>query len=303
MTVNILGFFDTPNYQTISLIDDLERIFSDVNFFIVWNNNTNKENDSYKRSNIKYIESEEIIEYLSISYNIDKYILNDIYKKYPLIMKIFLILYSKNKLQIDYAILTDNDIYIFEEISEIIELVNKKASFLIPETGKADNLPIITDLILNKLNRKIFYKNSTKGNGYNIGFCGLNLNLFNNINRTDLKSIIDTFNNDNTWWKDQAFIVTYLFSCSKESLNEVTTEVHTFENQKYMFYPYNYPNYEKNSKIYHCIYTKNKISVSYLFKIKNGSYSYLKFYFKSYLKFIRTLYYIKAIIKTIIKRS
>jgi hypothetical protein len=160
--------------------------------------------------------------------------------------------------------MTDNDIYLFEPIDEIVRLSAGHVPFLIPETGAADSLPELSCYITDTLARQIRYVPPTSGRGYNIGLCGLDLSLFDSIDGPKLMLLMDAFRDVTHWSKDQAFFVSMAFTSEKP--------VYTFQNDRYMFMPYDHPHYRRHSKIYHCIYTTDKRVVDLYYRTRYGGY-------------------------------
>jgi hypothetical protein len=130
--------------------------------------------------------------------------------------------------------------------------------FLIQETGAADTLPEITDYITRYIRKEIHYVPPNKGRGYNAGFCGLDLAVFDGFDSRTLSALLDTLRGMEQWWREQAFFVNMTFTSSKT--------VHTFAQDRYLFLPHDDRTYRQKSKIYHCIFTtdKRRVDLYYL---------------------------------------
>jgi hypothetical protein len=163
--------------------------------------------------------------------------------------------------------MTDNDIFIFEAIPEIVALSSRRMPFLIQETGAADTLPEITDYITRYVRKEIRYMPPNKGRGYNAGFCGLDLTVFDGLDSQTLGALLDTLRGMKQWWREQAFFVNMTFTSGKT--------VHTFAGDRYMFLPHDDRTYRQKSKIYHCIFTTDKRRVD-LYYLRRYGHSLLQ---------------------------
>ncbi len=148
--------------------------------------------------------------------------------------------------------------YLVEGNPELHDGLRAHTPFLIQETGAADILPEITEYITRCLCKDIRYVPPSKGRGYNAGFCGLDLSVFDAFDRDTLRSLLDTLRQMPQWWREQAFFVNMTFTSPKA--------VHTFARDRYMFLPHDDPTYREKSKIYHCIFTtdKRRVDLYYL---------------------------------------
>jgi predicted O-methyltransferase YrrM len=252
--LTVIGFFDKPDFKTHILMRSLEAEFGAVRFIVVFDNlDVNGQFDFEKLTELSIISKLELVEAISHHYFFDFSFLNGIAEAYKPLYKILLALYCRKLLDIDYCIMTDNDIIIFEPIPEIYQLAISKQTFLIQEPGNTYQIPDISNLI-----RKCFDRDDTspvpnKGKGYNIGFCGLDLRMYDILEKKSFSALMYLISRLDVWWKEQAFVVSMIFSFSKN--------VHTFDNEKYLFLWHNDPRYRLRSKVYHCIGTSEKSSI------------------------------------------
>jgi hypothetical protein len=106
-----------------------------------------------------------------------------------------------------------------------------------------------------------------KGRGYNAGFCGLDLTVFDGLDSQTLGALLDTLRGMKQWWREQAFFVNMTFTSGKT--------VHTFAGDRYMFLPHDDRTYRQKSKIYHCIFTTDKRRVD-LYYLRRYGHSLLQ---------------------------
>jgi len=255
----VMGFFDRPDFKTISLMRSLQLHLGVVRFIIVWDD-SDIDNTflSGQFEEITVLDKKIILETISRLFSFDVEQLRKDAEGYKPLYKILLAIYCRRILTLDYCIMTDNDIFIFEPIPEIKKLSESQQPFLIPQTGLSCRLPEIDKFIHLYLARREAYIAPNKGKGYNVGFCGLNLTMFDSFNENAFKAFLEVFSRIDVWWKEQTFIVSMMFAFS--------VNVHTFAKQKYLFMGYNNPFYRMRSKIYHCICTSDKSRVTYYFK-------------------------------------
>ena len=254
-----MGLFHTNDFRSHSLLRDLEANFGDFQFFIIWDQyNVEAAADFARYRQLRPMAKEQLFEFVSQRYGIPQDVLVTDCLAFPLLLRILLAIYLRQVEGLDYCIMTDNDIFIFEPIPEIVELSAKRLPFLIQETGAADTLPTITDYITRHLPGGVRYVPPNKGRGYNAGFCGLDLAVFDAFDRPRLAALLDTLRPMKEWWREQAFFVNMTFTSRKN--------VHTFSSDRYMFLPHDDPAYRQKSKIYHCIFTtdKRRVDLYYL---------------------------------------
>jgi predicted O-methyltransferase YrrM len=261
----VIGLFHTKDFRSHSLLRDLEAQFGELKFIIVWDDFIDDRRYDFRQFKyLQQVEKDEILEFISCHYLVDKDLLARECQGYKPLLKILLALYARKLMGIDYCIMTDNDIFIFEPIDEIVKLSASRTPFLIQETGDTDSLPQITKYITRDLGKQIRHVPPNKGKGYNIGFCGLDLTVFDAIDAPRFLSLLELLSSISVWWKEQALLVSMIFSSERA--------VHTFEHDKYLFLPYDDRAYRAKSKIYHCIYTTDKRKVDYYYSMRYGRY-------------------------------
>lgn len=254
-----MGLFQTNDFRSHSLLRDLEVNFGEFQFFVVWDHYDEHAADDFARyQQLRPIAKEQLFNFVSENYGVGRDILLKDCRDFPLLLRILLAIYLRQVVGIDYCIMTDNDIFIFEPIPEIVELSAAQLPFLIQETGAADTLPEITDCITRDMCREIRYVRPSKGRGYNAGFCGLDLSVFDGFDPRTFGVLLDTLRPMKQWWREQAFFVNMTFTSRKT--------VHTFAQDRYLFLPHDDRTYRRQSKIYHCIFTtdKRRVDLYYL---------------------------------------
>jgi len=259
----VIGFFDKPDFKTHSFMRSLESELGSVRFIIAWDNpNIDRRFDFEQFKELRVIDKMDLVKTISHQFYVDSKQLQEHAEAYKPLYKIFLAIYCRKVLNIDYCIMTDNDIFIFEPIPEIIQLSIAKQPFLIQEPGGSYLIPDISNLIKSYFGRSDTSPDPSKGKGYNIGFCGLDLSMYDVFDTKSFGALMEMFSRLDVWWKEQAFVVSMIFAFSKR--------VHTFENQKYLFLWANDPRYRLKSKIYHCIGTSDKNSVDLYYSQRKG---------------------------------
>ena len=259
MPHTFMGLFHANDFRSHSLLRDLEANFGDTQFFIVWDHYDAHAPDDFGRyRQLRPIAKEDLLAFISQRYGIGRDILAQDCRDYPVLLKILLAFYLRQSLGIDYCIMTDNDIFIFEPIPEIVSLSAAHVPFLIQETGAADTMPALTDYVTRLLRKDIRYVPPNKGQGYNVGFCGVDLTVCDAFDPQTFRSLLDTLRPMKEWWREQAFFVTMTFTSPRT--------VHTFPQERYLFLPHDDPSYREKSKIYHCIFTtdKRRVDLYYL---------------------------------------
>jgi len=256
---NFMALFQTNDFRSHCLLRDLEANFGDFEFFIMWDKyNPGAAVDFARYPQLRPITREQLFAFVADRFQVDTEVLTKDCRAFPLLLRILLAIYLRQSVGIDYCIMTDNDIFLFDSIPEVVELSAAHTPFLIQETGAADILPEITEFITRRARRQIRYIPPTKGRGYNAGFCGLDLSVFDTFDRPTVVGLLDTLRPMPQWWREQAFFVNMTFTSAKQ--------VHTFDHSRYFFLPHDDPTYERQSKIYHCIFTtdKRRVDLYYL---------------------------------------
>jgi len=254
-----MALFQTNDFRSHCLLRDLETNFDDFQFFIVWDQyNPRAAAEFLRYPQLRPIEKQQLFDFIAQTFEVETSTLVTDCRNFPLLLRILLAIYLRRAIRIDYCIMTDNDIFFFDTISEVVGLSATHTPFLIQETGAADILPEITEYITRCLCKDIRYVPPSKGRGYNAGFCGLDLSVFDAFDRDTLRSLLDTLRQMPQWWREQAFFVNMTFTSPKA--------VHTFARDRYMFLPHDDPTYREKSKIYHCIFTtdKRRVDLYYL---------------------------------------
>lgn len=256
---SFMGLFHSNDFRSHSLLRDLESNFGETQFFIVWDQYNAKAADEFARyRHLRPIAREQLFDFVSQRYGVGRDILVKDCRDFPLLLRILLAIYLRQVVGIDYCIMTDNDIFIFEPIPEIVRLSATQVPFLIQETGATDTLPEIAEYITRVLRKEIRYVPPNKGRGYNAGFCGLDLSVFDTVDPQTLGPLLDTLRPMGQWWREQAFFVNMTFTSRKS--------VHTFDQDSYLFLLHDDRTYRRKSKIYHCIGTtdKRRVDLYYL---------------------------------------
>jgi hypothetical protein len=254
-----MALFQTNDFRSHCLLRDLEANFGDFQFFIVWDRyNATAAVDFARYQQLRPMAKEQLFDFVAQKFGVDRDALVKDCSAFPLLLRILLAIYLRQAVGIDYCIMTDNDIFFFESIPEVVRLSATHTPFLIQETGAADILPEITEYITRYVRKKIRYVPPTKGRGYNAGFCGLDLSVFDAFDGQTLSPLLETLRQMPQWWREQAFFVNMTFTSPKA--------VHTFDHERYFFLPHDDPTYRRKSKIYHCIFTtdKRRVDLYYL---------------------------------------
>jgi hypothetical protein len=256
---NFMGLFHTNDFRSHSLLRDLEANFGEIQFFIVWDQYDVEMAAHFARyRQLRPVAREQLFDFVSQRFGVGRDVLVKDCRAFPLLLRILLAIYLRQAVGIDYCIMTDNDIFFFEPIPEIVDLSAAHVPFLIQETGAADTMPEITEYITGHLRKEIRYVPPSKGRGYNAGFCGLDLSVFDTFDPRTLARLLETFRPMNEWWREQAFFVSMTFTSPQT--------VHTFAHDRYLFMPHDDRTYRRKSKIYHCIFTtdKRRVDLYYL---------------------------------------
>jgi hypothetical protein len=263
----VLGLFDKKSFRSFKLLSDLQEQFGHIPFLILFDDPTDT-SDAAESDIINLIEIklETIIDFISREFFVKPNLLLSLCDKYKPFLKILLSIYARKEYRFDYIVMTDNDIFFFEPITEISILFKDNTPFLIPEIGKNDFIPIIGEYLTSLLGLTIRYESPKKGMGYNVGLMGFDLTLMDKIDdHVKLLRLVEIINGCKEWHTEQAFMVGMNFCTNKN--------VFTFSDHKYFFYLHNYNFflYKRNSKIFHCIGTndKKKVDLMYSIRFKN----------------------------------
>ena len=255
----VIGFFHRPDFKTYNLFCSLESQFVPVKFIVSWDEQiVDKAFNFGKFKDLTEIDKSELIATFSRLFSVEANYLRKEAENYKPLYKILLSMYCRKIIGIDYCIMTDNDIFFFEPIPEINQLSNLKTPFLIQDVGGPYQIPDISKFIMNYFGRNDKLVIPNKGKGYNVGFCGLDLTMFDLFDDQSFNRFIEMLSPIDVWWKEQAFIGSMIFAFSKN--------VHTFEHQRYFFLCNNDPRYRMRSKIFHCICTSDKSQVDQFYK-------------------------------------
>lgn len=240
-------------------MNSMRNELGSVQYTVLWDEPGNNEPypDSIARQ-IATIDKDTLIALVATHVGVDSSLIYQQIKSYKLFFKILLLLYARHHLKLDYCLLLDNDLFIYEPITEIKRLCESETPFLIPESGHACRLTEFDEFISNRLGWKVRYVPPPRGRGYNIGLSGLDLQMFDAFTPHNFPDLLKLFQNSSVWWKDQALLVSMLLS--------FRDDVHTFRNEKYIFLFYNHPLYRFRSKIYHAIFSHDKSRVTWYYK-------------------------------------
>lgn len=259
----VAGLFDGNGFRSSCVLQDLRKYLGDVSFYILWDRYDSR--DLYGTARMREVYSlhkAEVLDFVSTFFKFDKTKLSDAVQRYRLLWKILLLFYLRKAQELDYCLLVDNDIFIYEQLGEIPPLSLSRIPFFVQEAGPGDRLPEISAFITNFLGREIRNAAPGKGLGYNIGFCGLDLTVLDAFGSKEFHALMETLNRSTIPWKDQALIVSLMLSGNKE--------VSGLQNGRYFFAEYDDPNYQNRSKIYHCIFTADKEAVDLLHLARSG---------------------------------
>lgn len=266
MPHTILGLFHENDFRSMYLLKDIQNVLGrDTRFIILWDRfDEERRFPDIDTSHLVPVEKAALLDYAVAELALDRDRLVTLCDDYKPFLKILLAVYVRRVLGIDYAIMTDNDIYLFEDIPEIRALSEVKTPFFIPEGLISDRLPSMVRTVA-KLGRAIFYRAPKKGQGYNVGFCGLDLTMLDVMNGETGAGIVEDFLAEPNWCKEQAFLVLLAFSDPPEQAGEAMARVHTFDDQRYFFTAFDEPEYQNLSRIYHCLVSSNKAPVNMLY--------------------------------------
>jgi hypothetical protein len=257
----IIGLFKANDYKSRMLLRDLGREFDNPLFVILWhrwNKDPPKSDDPLYKKTVG-LWPEKVWAWLEREIGLPAAEMATLVDAYPVLDELTLLLYCRRVLGIEYAVYTDNDIFLFEPIPEIVALSAEHRQFLIPECGNTDK----TLEVMEWLGRQKIYVNylpALKGLGYNIGFYGADLRVFDHLDAGELAYL---FRNLGSWgWPAiQTLIVRMMF----------TKPMHTLEQEKYLFLPHDHPDYRKHSKIFHAIFTRDKSCVDRLYRNRSAA--------------------------------
>lgn len=266
MPHTIIGLFHENDFRSVYLFKDIQNVLgADTRFVILWDQfDTERRYADVDTSHLVTVEKQALLDYAVAELAVERDRLVALCDAYKPFLKILLCVYVRRVLGVDYAIMTDNDIYLFEDIPEIRELAAAKTPFFIPEGLISDRLPSMVRTVAG-FGRAIFYRAPKKGQGYNVGFCGLDLTMLDVMNAQTGAGIVEDFLAEPNWCKEQAFLVLLAFSDPPERAGESMARLHTFDDQRYFFTSYDARDYQSLSRIYHCLVSSNKAPVNMLF--------------------------------------
>lgn len=259
----IVGFFEQNDFRSQSLLRDLVKEFGRPSLFVLWHHYEPASPFSFTSLETYHrLAGPEVVEFIAQTYGLKQEQLASAVEGYPVLLKILLLLYARKFLGLDYCVMTDNDLVFLEPISEVVDLSARRIPFLIQESGAADTLPSVREFIAGPLGKTIRYRPPTKGGGYNVGLCGIDLRVFDSLAGPQLAALLELFRGIPEWWKEQAFLVSMIFTSPGT--------VHTFDNERYYFLPFDEFHYREKSKVYHAICTRDKEGVDVLHSLRVG---------------------------------
>lgn len=256
-TLNVVGFFDKVDSSTLGLISSLnEKLKYNLRFILSFDDSSKCELLN-QIQNIQIVDKNKLNEEVSLIYGCDLNKLSRISESYKPFYKILLGIYCRRILNINYCLMTDNDIYIFSEIPEIEKCIDLEQQFFIQEKNQAYEIPDLRQFI--EYEFKLFPKvnQPVKGKGLNVGFCGVKLCIYDNLQTTNFDIFCNLFSNLDAWWKEQSFIILMAHTLSED--------IETFEKSKYFFMNHDDYRYPFKSKIFHCINSSDKSRVADLY--------------------------------------
>ena len=189
--------------------------------------------------------------------------------RYKPLWYFLMLIYIRNELDADYAVITDDDIAAIAPIQEIQNLVRAKVPFFIPETGAGLYENSIVHLVENLLGRTIYLPRVTKPGckGVNGGFCGIDLKPFE-FSPYEFELILKTISEEQTWSKWQTLLVLLCFSTSEKLMDCKIPLV--LNSSQYMFMPLSDPSCFVSSKIVHCVASSNKRPMDHIWSEMNS---------------------------------
>jgi hypothetical protein len=252
--VSLVNYLD---FKTHCLLADINQHFEHPSVIITQDKKAlERKRPEYLTRPDKLIEldKQKIIEFAE-EYNEQ---ISEVAEIYPPILKILLTIYLAKKTELTYIVLTDNDIVIQSKPHEIISLVKTQTPFFIPELGGADYIHELAEKLEEIFERPPRKATPYRGNGYNIGFCGIHLQKYKNLRKDQIVNVLRVMGELSTktnaeWWVEQAFTV--MFNLSTADPQKAPVDLGPFG---YYFSMYNDKEYFDKAKIYHCIFTKNK---------------------------------------------
>ena len=259
----IVGFFERNDFRSQAVLRDLLRELGQAAIFVLWHDFDPQSPVSFTAMESYHrLLEEEIIEFIAQTYGVAASRLQAMTRAYPLFFKILLLLYVRRFLELDYCIMTDNDLAALEPLTEIGDLSARRVPFLIQEKGSADNNPAMRQFVASRLGKAVRYRPPSKGGGYNIGLCGIDLTVFDSLDGSQFTELLDHFGQMSEWCRDQLFLVPMIFSSARP--------VHVFENERYEFLPFDDFSCRQKSKVYHAIFTRDKSGVDLLYSLRYG---------------------------------
>jgi len=260
----VVGLFRTNDFRCHCLLRDLTTAFRDVRFFVVWDHYAEDSHYDFRQfADLQSFERDELFDSISRAFGVDRLVLARECEQYRLFLRMLLLLHLRRTVGLEYCVMTDDDVYAFDPIDEIVALSARQTPFLIQEVYSSDNIGALGRFIMNDLGREIHYRPPNKGMGYNVGLCGLDLTVFDSIDAETFEPLMTALSGVDPWAKDQSFLVLMTFTSPKA--------VHTFETEKYLFLHCDDPNYRAKSKLLHCIGTADKRLVDLWYARRYGS--------------------------------
>lgn len=258
---NLFGVFDKLDYKSWRLLSSLSGTFDGSLNIVLLVDSPELSSPCPKKEfehnfyipKVNTLVKEDLFSWFSTEFNLDKSYLRIGSQRYKPLLKFLLSIYCSWVYKWEYSLMSDNDLVILEDISEVKELVNQNNPFFISEIGDADFSPLIQE-IFKKHGYSVWYKGPVKGGGYNVGFCGLNLNFLKQATKPFLKDLAIALGSEqNEWHIEQAFFV-----ASQFVVDGVPSKPYDLSKHKYFFKKYDDKNYLNESKIFHCIFTRDK---------------------------------------------
>jgi hypothetical protein len=262
----VIGLFHENDFRSMHLLKDLQNVLgADTRFVISWDRfDEERRYPAIDTTNLHAVGKDELLDFAARELALPRAELAALCTDYKPFLKILLALHVRRVMGVEYAMMTDNDIYLFEDIPEVRQLAQERIPFFIPEELVSDRLGTMVRAV-HDLGRAILYRAPQRGKGYNVGFCGLDLRMLDVLDASTARGVVDAFVAEPDWCKEQAFLVMLAFSDPPEQAGAAMARVHSFDGEKYFFTAYDHPDYMALSRIYHCILSSNKAPVNMLY--------------------------------------